>query len=371
MIWTREEYLSHMTFKGTKREMFTQLFGPLIGLNQQWRAQGASEDEISLKAFGWDSVKYAWVPFHTGARSGIKERILEENDRERISIDSLGRKMRLSKQCATLALPFSYPVQTPEDFEKIRGWFDFDESRIDLEALKTLKKQRAEGTLIMLDMPGGFDFPRNLMGEENLCYAYYDEPEMIEDMLNTCASMMRRGLEIILNETEIDLLHVHEDMAGISGPLAGPSQVKKFIAPYYKSIWEAAKKGGAQLFSQDSDGNMNGVIDAFLDAGVNCMYPAEPKAGMDIVALRKKYGSRLAFKGGIDKFALRGTRQDIDRELDYKMSAPMLGGGTVFALDHLIPDGVPIENYRYYVQEGRKRLGLPPSPPADYVRMAF
>ena len=53
MIWTREEYLAHMTFEASPREMFCELFGPLVGLDAEWRAQGASEDEISLRAFGW------------------------------------------------------------------------------------------------------------------------------------------------------------------------------------------------------------------------------------------------------------------------------------------------------------------------------
>ena len=54
-----------------------------------------------------------------------------------------------------------------------------------------------------------------------------------------------------------------------------------------------------------------------------------------------------------------------------QMSAVMMGGGTVFALDHRIPNGVPIENYRYYVQLGREMLGLEPAQLSEHVRMAF
>lgn len=371
MLWTREEYLSHMTFESSGREMFVELFGPLIGLDAEWRAQGATEDEISLRAFGWDGVKRANVPFFFGPKTGIEPRVLEDNDRETVSIDAMGRKMRLSKKCATIALPFSYPVETPGDWEKCRAWYAFDEDRLNTEKLKTLRKQRDEGALVILAMPGGFDEPRCLMGEENLCYAYYDEPEMIQDMMETFGNLMKKGLERILNEINVDVLTVHEDMAGISGPMIGPKLVEEFVAPYYRSVWNLAKQGGARVFSQDSDGNITSVIDAFLDAGVNCMYPAEPKAGMDIKKLREKYGNRLAFKGGIDKFALRGTKADIDRELEYKLSGNLLGGGTVFGLDHRIPNGVPIENYRYYVKRGRELLGLPPAEPADHIRMAF
>lgn len=34
-----------------------------------------------------------------------------------------------------------------------------------------------------------------------------------------------------------------------------------------------------------------------------------------------------------------------------------MGGGTIFALDHRIPNGVSLENYRYYVNYGREILG--------------
>ena len=107
MIWTREEYLAHMTFEASPREMFCELFGPLVGLDAEWRAQGASEDEISLRAFGWDGVKYAWAPADTGARTGIAPCVLEETATHVYSIDKMGRKMQMCKQSASLPLPLS------------------------------------------------------------------------------------------------------------------------------------------------------------------------------------------------------------------------------------------------------------------------
>ena len=92
---------------------------------------------------------------------------------------------------------------------------------------------------------------------------------------------------------------------------------------------------------------------------------------MDVVAIRRRYGKRVRIKGGIDKFALRGSIDDVERELCRVICPEMLGGGTIFALDHRIPNGVPIENYRYYVKRGRELLGLPPAEPSPFVRMAF
>ena len=58
---------------------------------------------------------------------------------------------------------------------------------------------------------------------------------------------------------------------------------------------------GARIFQQDSDGDVNSVIPAFLAAGLTCMCPMEPAAGMDIVAVRDQYGQRLMLRGEIGR----------------------------------------------------------------------
>ena len=376
MIWNREEYIAHMKFEYTGKEMFTELFGLLIGLDEEWKSQGASQNELDLSAFGWDSVLYAGAGCNTGAITGITPYVIEDNQDYTVSVDGMGRKQKLIKFSATIPLPFEYPVKDFEDWLKIKHWYSFSEDRINPEQLETAKKLQEQGHLILAGIPGGFDEPRQLMGEENLCLAYYEQPELIHDILNTISGTNMKVFERIFDFVTVDNLMVHEDMAGKSGALAGPVQIKEFIEPYYLKVWNECKLHGTKLFSQDSDGDMNGVIDAFLDAGVNVMYPFEPNSHMDIVKSRKKYGKRLAFKGGIDKFALRGGTEDIERELAYKICPETLGGGTIFALDHRIPNGVPLENYKYYAKLGRKMLGkfddshnnFPNSP---FVRMAF
>jgi len=371
MIWNREEYIAHMMFEYTGKEMFTELFGLLVGLDEEWRGQGASPEELDLSEFGWDSVMYTGTGCYTGAITGISPYVIEDNAEYIISVDFMGRKQKLIKSSATIPLPTEYPVKNFDDWLKIKPWYSFSDSRINIEQLKKAKELQDKGCLILAGIPGGFDEPRQLMGEENLCLAYYEQPELIRDMLDTISDMGMKVFEKIFDYVSVDNLTVHEDMAGKSGPLAGPAQVKEFIAPYYLKIWNECKRYGTKLFSQDSDGNMNSVIDAFLDAGVNIMYPFEPAAGMDMVKTRKKYGRRLAIKGGLDKFALRGSKDNIKKELEYKICEEMLGGGTIFALDHRILNGVPVENYRYYAALGRKMLGHSEHASSPFVRMAF
>jgi len=371
MVWTRDEYIAHMKFEYTGKEMFAELFGMLVGLEDEWRALGAADDELDLSAFGWDSVKNASAGCSAGAVTGIEPAVVEDTKEYTISTDAKGRKQKLIKKSATIPLPADYPVKTYDDWLKIKHWYEFSESRVNRDALLRAKELREDGFLIRASIPGGFDEPRQLMGEEGLCIAFYDNPELIRDMLVTIADTALQVFERVFDVVVIDNLFVHEDMAGKSGPLAGPAQVREFIRPYYRKIWDECARHGAALFMQDSDGNMNSVIDEFLEAGLNCMLPFEPNSGMDIVKVREKYGKRLAIKGGINKFALRGEKSDIKRELEYKMCAGTMGGGTVFALDHRIPGGVTLENYWYYVKLGREMLNLPPVEKTAFVRMAF
>ena len=372
MIWNREEYIAHMTFQDIGKEMFTELFGLLIGGVDEWKNQNASTAEIDLSAFAWDNVKYIWLPCHTGARTGLTTIPVEETDEHIISIDNMGRKQKLCKSSgATLPLPLEYPVKCFDDWLKIKHWYEFDERRVDKEKLLEAKKLQDKGYLTLAGFPGGFDEPRQLMGDEALCMAYYEEPELIKDILDTIADTALKVFERVCDIVIIDNLTIHEDMAGKTGPLAGPNIVSEFMKPYYLKVWNHCKSHGTKLFSQDCDGNINALIDIFLESGVNILYPFEPNAGMDIVQCRKKYGNRVAFKGGLDKFALCKTKNDILNELEYKMSPLMRGGGTVFALDHRIPNGVSIENYRYYAKLGKELLGLASSDSSPFVRMAF
>lgn len=373
MKWSREQYVDMMTFGDSERPMFSELFGPLVGLADEWREQGASQNEIDMVAFDWDYVPYVDCGGVTGAFGAPAAQVIEETDDYRIERDYLGRTVQLCKATATIPLPVDFPVKKFDDWRKLKPLFTFREDRLDAQAIARAKAAQAGGAIVRADIPGGWDMARELMGEEVACLSYYTQPELMHDVLDTLRETSVRVLRLVTEQITIDQLSVHEDMAGKSGPLIGPAHVRDFLAPYYQACWDVVSSRGTRLFNQDSDGNMMPVMDAFLDCGVNVMHPFEPAAGMDVVAVRKQYGNRLAILGGIDKHVLRRSKDEIRRELEYKVQPLMRCGGIVFGLDHRIPNGTPLEHYRYYVTLGREMLGLPPveSGRQGWGRMAF
>ncbi|MDC7235380.1 MAG: uroporphyrinogen decarboxylase family protein [Spirochaetales bacterium] len=371
MELNRQQYLDYMTFKNAERPILVELFGPLIGLPEEWKAQGASEDEIGMEAFGFDYVRKHNVDVNTFLLDQTEEVILEENEEYILTRDSMGRTMKMVKATATLPLPLDHPVTDMESWLKIKPRYEFRADRLASDWLEKAESALASDSLIVAEIPGGFDEPRQLLGEENLCYAYYEQPELIHDILRTIGDTAYKVLDMVSSAITIDQLSVHEDMAGKSGCLIGPAQIDEFMKPYYRKVWDLLESRGTKMFRQDSDGNMNSVIDSMLAAGVTEMYPMEPAAGMDIVEVRKKYGKRLALSGGIDKHVLRQSKAAIRKELEYKLQPAMREGGMVFGLDHRIPNGTPLENYRYYVKTAREILGLEENPESGWARMAF
>ena len=348
---SRQEYLDYMTFQCNERPLFTEIFGPIIGLKEEWLEQGATPEELNFSAFRYRCEARGHVPVITGRMGGYEPEVLEETEDFAISRDGLGRRMKLYKGKATLPLPLDYPVETMDDWLKIKPWYEFSEARFSKGWEQVAKEHLEAGRVVCVGIPGGFDEPRQLMGEERLCVAYYEQPELVHDILETIGKTAFRVLERASSKVQIDMLSVHEDMAGKSGSLAGPKQIKEFIEPYYRRIWEMLADRGARLFDQDSDGDMNGVIPAFLKAGINSMHPMEPAAGMDIVEVRQQYGTRLAFYGGIDKHVIRRSKEEIIAELENKIPPMVATGGCVLALDHRIPNGTPLGNYRFYIEK--------------------
>lgn len=370
MEWLREAYLDYMSGRKVDRMLFVELFGPLVGLDEEWRTQGASEDEIAMTAYGFDHVRRSGIDVASGYWPADEEVVLEDTEESLVVRDRMGRRVKLPKGRATIPLPLDFPVKSEADWERIKPRYSFDEARFASGWAERAREARGADSLIVAHIVGGYDEIRELMGDEEACVSFYTRPDLVRDMLHTFAELNRRVLSMVMAEVAVDQLSVHEDYAGKSGPLVGPNIIDEFIGPYYRAAWDEVERT-AEIFQLDSDGNINPIVDSLLHAGINSVLPNEPAAGMDIVAMRTQYGDRLRLVGGLDKFAPRTSREAIDAELDYKTQPIMREGGVIFGLDHRIPNGTPIDLYRYYVRRAREKLGLEPDPQPDWDRMAF
>jgi uroporphyrinogen decarboxylase len=210
---------------------------------------------------------------------------------------------------------------------------------------------------VVLEVGSLFGFLREWMGLERLLYTFYDDPVLIEDMMDT---MVYLALEVIKRATKdikVDQASFWEDMCYKSGPLISPAMFRKYMMPRYRQITDLLHKNGIDIIFVDSDGNVNELIPLWLECGINYMWPLEVAAGNNAVALRKEYGTDLILSGNIDKRALIKGKKAIREEVMSKVPFLLEMGGYFPTIDHVVPPDVTFENYCYYINTLREAAG--------------
>jgi uroporphyrinogen decarboxylase len=254
-----------------------------------------------------------------------------------------------------------YPVKTRSDWEELKLRFNPDDpGRLPPDWQARCERWRADGPVIKFQgqrSPSLFGFVRELMGPERTLYAFYDEPGLVHDIMETNTEFILGVLRRVTETAPLTTVFFWEDMCYRSGPLISPKMFREFMLPRYKRITDFTRSQGIDRIFVDSDGDVSQLIPLWIEAGINGVYPMEVAAGMDVAKLRREYGQDLLMTGGIDKRVLAQGREAIDEELRRRMPV-VEEGGYIPHLDHAIPHDVPYEAFVYYWKRKKEYLGI-------------
>ena len=211
---------------------------------------------------------------------------------------------------------------------------------------------------VVLQVGGFFGYLAQWAGLEGLLYMFYDDPALVEDMMETMLNLESEMIKKVSKDIKFDMVTYWEDMSYNAGPMLSPNMFKKFMMPRYKKLNEQIHSLGVDVIYMDSDGNIDLLIPLWLECGVNLFWPLEVAGGMDAVALRKKYGNDIILAGNIDKRELIKGVKEIEAEVMSKVPFLLEKGGYFPSVDHLVPPDVSFDNYCYYINLLRKVAGL-------------
>ena len=76
--------------------------------------------------------------------------------------------------------------------------------------------------------------------------------------------------------------------------------------------------------------------------------PIEVKAGMDPLALKKQYGDKLGFHGGLNA-VLYEHPDTMWNEMRRVIPVMKQNGGYIISSDHSVPDSVSLEEFRAFI----------------------
>ncbi|HUU22022.1 MAG TPA: uroporphyrinogen decarboxylase family protein [Phycisphaerae bacterium] len=197
---------------------------------------------------------------------------------------------------------------------------------------------------------------RSWVGTENISYLFYDDPALVEEMIEFNTEFLLGLIDRALREVRFDYFNFFEDCAGKGGPLFGPEQFGKFFRKPYRRITDRLRRGGIESIWLDSDGDCRALIPLWQEAGVNCFWPLERASDMDPVALRRQFGGDIVLCGGVDKREIAKGPKAIDAELE-RLRPVVERGGYIPHIDHTVPPSVSYRDFLYYMEQKRKIIG--------------
>ncbi len=241
------------------------------------------------------------------------------------------------------SVPLAGPVQTMDD---LRRYQPPDLRAPGRYASVERVVSRYKGQLaIGVHLNDVISIPRNLMGFENLLMAFGEQPELIcalvemsvDANLEMAREIARRG---------VDFVFTGDDYAANQSPLISPAMFREYLYPGLKRLFAGIRGLGLPIIKH-SDGNLMPLLDMILDAGIDCLDPIEPRAGMDLAALKKLHGHRIAFKGNVDcaHTLSFGTEKQVVEETLQAIRNAAEGGGFIASSSNSIHSGVKPGNY--------------------------
>ena len=200
---------------------------------------------------------------------------------------------------------------------------------------------------------------RSWVGTMEVSYLFYDDPGLIDEMLEFATDFLLSLVERALHDVQFDYFNFFEDCAGKGGPLYGPALFDRFFRRHYRRIIDRLHRAGIRSIWLDCDGDMEALIPSWMDVGVNMAWPLEQASGMDPLRLRRKFGKGLCLAGGLDKREIAKGPAAIERELRTKIPPLLEQGGYIPHIDHAIDPDISLDNMNYYMDLKRKLTGRP------------
>lgn len=354
---TRERFVRTLTGQQVDRVPFMKVFGGTNAVLPRWDAEYPGIGDCIDELLGFEGVHRGW------GRTGVgmdpsnmgPEDVLSETDEISLRRRGDGTVDQLRKGAGDYRRhTIEWPIKTKKDWLPYREKFldPDDPARFPDDWAARVKEYQNRDYPLQLTHRGVYGFARERMGDENLAYAFYDEPDLVHAMMDGYTDMAIKIWEKQVADVEFDLIECWEDMASKNGSIISPSMFDEFMAPCYRRIADFAREHGIKIILVDSDGFIEELTGSMLDAGVTALYPYEVLAGNDVGRVLDRY-SAVGVIGGLRKEAVYEGKEAIDKEVE-KARAWIKKGRYIPGPDHFVLKVATFANYRYFMERLRE-----------------
>jgi len=244
------------------------------------------------------------------------------------------------------------PITTWAEFERY-PWPDV--SQITTEKLEWYQDYLPEEMCIIGGLTGSFaEYLSWLMGYETLCYALYDQPDLVEAIYQRYLQIAQHVTRLMLEFERVKIIWGSDDMGYRSGPLLSPKAMRQYVLPGHKSLAKMTHDAG-RLYILHSCGKLDTIMDDLIeDVKIDGKHSYENTI-MDVRQAKCVWGERIAVLGGIDvDFLCRANETAIRKRVHDTLDVCQPTGGYCLGTGNSVANYIPLDNYLVMLDEGRK-----------------
>ena len=185
---------------------------------------------------------------------------------------------------------------------------------------------------------GLFERSYLLLGMDEALIGYQTEPGQMYELLGTIADYKIALIERFDDVADLDLIWYGDDWGTQDRLFMQPELWRATLKPHTQRIYDCMKRRGI-LVNQHSCGKIGSILGDMVEMGADIWNPCQPCN--DLGALKRQYGGRIVFCGGIDsQFVLNrpgATPDEVRAEVRRRIDEMAGGGGYIAAPSHSVP----------------------------------
>jgi len=258
-----------------------------------------------------------------------------------------------------------HPIKRfPADMDLYAGYFFTDPDTYDLSEIPEAIAGVAEQGLVTPMVGELFTSFLGAVREGGMVQTIYD----LADHRDYCQRLQSRYIEhlseltrLILEKTPAQAIFVNSNYSG--PPIVSPSLYREWDRPILEALSKVCREHNIPLHLHQH-GHTMAIMEEIIGGGVNIVCPLLPPPQGDVddlVKVKRLYGGRIALKGNVDPLdvLLRGTPENVEREVKRCIQAAAPGGGYILGTADSTVIGTPFENIHAFVEAGRKHGHYP------------
>lgn len=248
------------------------------------------------------------------------------------------------------------PITNWEEFEQY-PWPD--PTKAETRALEWCEKYLPDDMCVVAG--GGFGHIAEhvvwLMGYETLCYALYDQRDLVQAISDRVTEIFVAVMKLVLQFPRVKATWGSDDLGHRTGTLISPQDTREFLLPGHRILAQLSHEAG-RPYLLHSCGNLHAIMDDLIfDVRIDAKHSFEDTIE-SVIDVKHTYGQHIALLGGIDvDFLCQADEGAVRQRVRETLDTCMPGGGYCLGTGNSVANYIPLDNYLVMLDEGRRWSG--------------